>query len=232
MSNSILLNDFNPTQIRYMEPKTNNYGKTMNIISTQTGKSLVIETPLMYTFGIEDGDRNSIRDGQYKIKINFPKVSNSRIDMCKDKIIAFQEEVNDYVFTKNLLGLGLSREEVKNRYKPIFNNNNSDTITTKSAFIKASVPNYNGKFDTLQIYDKDSNIIFPNDKNELPQGLVTQNSRVACCLNFTQLWIKHNKLEWGCSLKLVQCIVIKPTLPVVVVPRQFQLSVEDMADIE
>jgi hypothetical protein len=62
------MREFDPKMIRYMEPKTTNYAKTINIISTQTKKSLIIETPLMCTYGIEDGERNNVHDGKFKIK--------------------------------------------------------------------------------------------------------------------------------------------------------------------
>jgi hypothetical protein len=235
MSNSLQsLIDFNPLLVKYISPKSTSYAKTWNVISThkspRQGVSMLFQTPVMGCFGIEDGERNGIHDNKFKIKFLFMSDSNSRVDMLREKIIAFQEKMIDDAFELKWFE-NISRQEIKNRFKPIYNINNSDADPKKNAFIKISVSNYNGNWDTLQIYDKDSNIIFPNDKEQLPADLVTANSNVSCSINITQIWIKHNKLEWGCSLKLIQCIVIPPILKVEVEPATiFQLSDEDMAD--
>jgi hypothetical protein len=159
-----------------MEPKTNNYAKTINIISKQTMKSLIIETPLMDNFGIEDGERNN---GKFKIKITSKKETNSRIGMFHDKMTALDNTLIDAAFTKNWLGVGVTRQEIENRFKPIFNKNNSDIIPANFAFIKATVPNFDGKWDSLQIYDKENRILFPNENGDSPPFLVPRNSRVA-----------------------------------------------------
>jgi hypothetical protein len=216
-----------------MEPKTTNYGKTMNIISTQTKVSLIIETPLMDNFGIEDGERNNVHDGKFKIKLTSKKETNSRIGMFLDKMTALDNTLIDAAFTNNWLGVGVTRQEIEKKFKPIFNKNNSDNNPANFAFVKATVPNFDGKWDNLHIYDKENRILFPNENGDSPPSIVPRNSRVACCLNITQIWIRHDKKEWGCSLKLVQCVVIRPTLPAAIFkPRQFQLSDEDMADTE
>jgi len=47
--------DWNTSSIRYMQPKINDRGgKSINIISTQSNRSLHISTPLMMTWGISD----------------------------------------------------------------------------------------------------------------------------------------------------------------------------------
>jgi hypothetical protein len=120
-----------------MEPKTNNYGKTINIISKQTMKSLIIETPLMDNFGIEDGERNNVHDGKFKIKLTSKKETNSRIGMFLDKMTALDNTLIDAAFTNNWLGVGVTRQEIENRFKPIFNKNNSDNNPANFAFVKA-----------------------------------------------------------------------------------------------
>ena len=53
----IVLNnsEWNTSAIRYMQPKINDRGgKSINIISTQSNRSLHISTPLMMTWGISD----------------------------------------------------------------------------------------------------------------------------------------------------------------------------------
>jgi hypothetical protein len=49
------VSEWNTDSIRYMQPKVNERGgKSINIISTQSNRSLHISTPLMMTWGIAD----------------------------------------------------------------------------------------------------------------------------------------------------------------------------------
>ena len=49
------VNDWEPAQLKYMLPKVNDKGgKSINIISKQTSRSLHISTPLLMTWGIAD----------------------------------------------------------------------------------------------------------------------------------------------------------------------------------
>ena len=57
MSKSIVMsmNDWDTGAVRYMQPKLNERGgKSINVISTQTNRSLHVSTPLLMTWGISD----------------------------------------------------------------------------------------------------------------------------------------------------------------------------------
>jgi len=67
--------DWNTSAIRYMQPKINDRGgKSINIISTQSNRSLHISTPLMMTWGISDfvDEKTGESDGKFSMSLVFP----------------------------------------------------------------------------------------------------------------------------------------------------------------
>ena len=69
-------NDWNTSSIKYMPPKVNSVGgKAINMISTQTNRSLHISTPMMMTWGINDFiGENGESDGKFTMSLNFPNI--------------------------------------------------------------------------------------------------------------------------------------------------------------
>lgn len=229
MSNVIDFSKFTDcSKVRYMDPKNDRYTITRNIISTQIKKGLSIKTPLIKTYGIEDGERNKIHDGKFKVKLIFSTNDNPKIETFKQNIIKLDEKFIQDAIVGNWLGNNLSAETVTNRYCSIF-----DINGTKSAFIKANVPNINGNWDSLIIKDTNDIVIFPNKEGILPRDIVHNKSRIICNLNITQIWIKLDQSKWGVSVKLVETIVVNPVLQTVETEcKPFGLSESDLADIE
>jgi hypothetical protein len=121
----------------------------------------------------------------------------------------------------------MSDNMIASRYSPIFD------CKSKSAFIKANVPNTNGSWDTLTIMDTNEIVIFPNLQELLPSDLIHSKSRIICKLNINQVWIKLDKSMWGVSVKLVQCVIFNPLLQEIDIKSEpFGISTEDLADID
>ena len=68
------VNDWVPSSVKYMQPKVNDRGgKSINMVSKQTNRSLHISTPLMMTWGIADFvDEKGESDGKFSMSLNFP----------------------------------------------------------------------------------------------------------------------------------------------------------------
>lgn len=204
--------------IRYMQPKVNDRGgKSIAIISTQSGRSLHISTPLMMTWGIADFvNENGESDGKFKMSLNFPNADykTEGTDQFLSKIKAFENQILDDAvkYSDAWFGEELSREVVKHNLFP-FLKYPKDKLTKKfdynrSPAISATVPNYGGKW-TTQIYDTASNLLFPSDEkpNLTPMDLVPKMSNVAVVLQCGGLWFGGK--GWGLTWKVNQ-IVVKP----------------------
>ena len=228
--------NWNTSSIKYMAPKVNDRGgKSINIISTQTNRTLHIQTPLLMTWGVTDfvDAQTGESDGKFSLSLNFPnseyatKKSSEFLQKLKD----YENQIlDDAVKNSNLWwGEEMSREVAKHTFFPFLKySKNKDTKKidlTKPPSIRAKVPNYNGKW-AVEIYDTKSNMIFPcENENHTPVDFIPKMSSVACVLQCGGIWIGGK--GWGLTWKLVQCVV-KPREVISVYGKcQIQLSSEE-----
>jgi hypothetical protein len=222
MSKSTVLSisEWNVNEIKYMPPKLNDKGgKSINVISKKTNRALSISTPLMMTWGISDYvDDKDGPNGKFSMAINFPSTeySTPQLDSFLDKVKEFENQLLDDAVKNSELWFGetMSREVVKHMFFPVLkypktmDKDKKKFDYTKSPSIRAKVPNYGGKWG-IEVYDTNSNILFPNDNSQLtPIDFIPKRSNVASVLSISQIWIGGK--GWGCTVKVVQCIV-KPT---------------------
>jgi hypothetical protein len=223
-----------------MQPKVNDRGaKSINIISTQTNRSLHISTPLLMTWGIADFvDEKGESDGKFSMSLNFPNddYSTPATKELLQKLKAFEEQIlNDAVKNSEAwFGEEMSKEVVKHTFFP-FLKYTKDKITKKTDFskppsIRAKVPNYNGKWN-VEIYDTKGALIFPCDNENLtPMDFVPKQSNVACVLQCGGLWFGGK--GFGVTWKLNQCVV-KPRENLSVYGKCYiELSNDDIEKIE
>lgn len=232
--------DWDTSAVRYMQPKVNERGgKSIQIISTQSGRSLHVSTPLLMTWGIADFvDDKGESDGKFSMTLNFPNNDYKKpgTDLFLEKLKNFEDQIlEDAVkYSEAWFGDSLSRDVVKHNFFP-FLKYQKDKLTKKFDYakppsIKARVPNYNNKW-SVQIYDTAQTLIFPDSGNDnlTPMDFVPKLSNVACVLQCGGLWFGGK--GWGCTWKVAQ-IVVKPREVVSVYDKcHITLSTEEMKDI-
>jgi hypothetical protein len=229
-----------PSKVKYMPPKVNERGgKTINMISTQSNRSLHITTPMMMTWGVADfiGD-NGESDGKYSISLNFPndEYRKPATDAFLQKLKDFENQILDDAVKNSDLWWGeeMSREVCKHTFFPFLKySKNKDTKKidlSKPPSIRAKVPYYDGKW-RVEIYDTKDKQIFPSENDMLtPVDFIPKLSQVACVLQCGGIWIGGK--GWGLTWKLIQCVV-KPREVVSVYGRcHIQLSSEDRVAID
>ncbi len=243
MSKPVVLtvDEWNPSAVKYMAPKVNERGgKSINLVSKQTNRSLCFSTPLLMTWGVSDfvDEKTGESDGKYTLSLNFPneEYANASTNKFLEKLKAFENQIIDdaVVNSEAWWGQEMSREIVKFNFfsflKYSKNKDTKKTDFTKPPSIRAKVPFYNNKW-MVEIYDTKSNLIFPCE-NELitPMDLIPKLSSVACVLQCGGLWIGGK--GWGLTWKLIQCVV-KPKEVVSVYGKcHIQLSPEDKETME
>ena len=233
--------DWNTSSVKYMPPKVNERGgKSINMISTQSNRSLHITTPMMMTWGITDFiGENGESDGKFSMSLNFPNEDYRKpgTDDFLVKMKAFENQILDDAVKNSELWWGeeMSREVCKHTFFPFLKySKNKDTKrvdTSKPPSIRAKVPNYGGKWG-CEIYDTRDNLIFPSEKEQhlTPVDFVPKLSQVACVLQCGGIWIGGK--GWGLTWKLIQCVV-KPREVVSVYGRcHIKLSDDDRGTIE
>jgi len=231
---------WNPSAIKYMAPKVNDRGgKSINIISSQTSRSLHISTPLMMTWGIADFiDEKGESDGKYSMSLNFPndEYANPQTREFLQKLKDLENQILDDAVKNSDLWWGeeMSREVCKHTFFPFLKySKNKDTKKTdysKPPSIRAKVPYYDGKWN-VEIYDTKFDLLFPcENPNLTPVDFVPKQSQVACVLQCGGLWIGGK--GWGLTWKLIQGVV-KPREVVSVFGKcHIKLSPEEQTIIE
>ena len=234
------VSDWTTSAIKYMPPKVNEKGgKSINVISKQTSRSLHISTPLMMTWGISDFiDEKGESDGKFSISLNFPndEYNTATTTAFLDKLKAFENQILDDAVANSELWWGeqMSRELCKHTFFPFLKySKNKDTKKfdfTKPPSIRAKVPCYNDKW-AVELYDTNSNLIFPSeDPTQTPPDFVPKLSNIACVLQCGGIWIGGK--GWGLTWKMIQGVV-KPRITDSVYGKcHINLSSEDKEVLE
>lgn len=233
--------DWVPAQVRYMQPKVNDRGgKSINLISTQSNRSLHITTPLMMTWGISDyiDEKTGESDGKYTLSLNFPNddYSTASTTQFLKKMKDFENQIIDDAVKNSEAWFGeeLSREVTKHNFFPFLkytkDKNTKKFDFTKPPSIRAKVPNYNNRW-AVEVYDTTGKLIFPNDnENMTPMDFIPKKSNVACIIQCGGLWFGGK--GWGLTWKLIQCVVKPQEVQSVYGRCHIQLSNDDLKDIE
>lgn len=220
-SRVLSVSDWNPSAVRYMQPRVNDRGgKGITIISNQTGRSLHLSTPLLMTWGVSDytDEKTGESDGKFTMSLNFPNAdySNKQSEDFLEKLLEFEERIIDDAVkhTDAWFGKERSREVIKDSFYP-FVKYPRDKLTkkldkSKSPNIRVKVPNYGGEWKNIEIYDTKQQLLFPCDNDNItPIELIPKKSQVACVIQCGGVWTAGGN-SWGVIWKLNQCVVKPP----------------------
>ena len=237
------VNAWVPESIRFTPPKVNDkQGKSINIISNQTGRGLHISSPLMTTWGISDfvDQTTGVSDGKFSISLSFPneEYATKNSTMFLDKVKAFETAIlNEAVKNSELWwGEKLTHDILKYSFFPILKfpkiKGTKKPDMTKSPTLSAKVPFYekDNRWN-VELYDTNGSLIFPCENEEMtPAHFVPKLSNVACVLQCGGIWIGGK--GWGVTWKLVQAVV-KPKEVVTVFGKcHIKLSEDEKNTIE
>lgn len=216
MSKPIVLSstEWNTSSLKYMPPKVNDRGgMSINIISTQTNRSLHISTPMMMTWGISDYVENGEGDGKFSMSLNFPNDDYKKpsTDAFLQRMQDYENQILDDAVKNSELWWGeeMSREVCKHSFFPFLKYQNikgtKKRDPSRPPSIKAKVPCYDGKWG-IELYDTKDNMIYPCDNERVtPCDYVPKLSNVACVLQCGGIW-KGGK-GWGVTWRVIQCVV-------------------------
>lgn len=237
---TLSVNDWNPTEVRYMQPKVNDKGgKSISVISKQTNRGLHIQTPLMTTWGISDYvNEKGESDGKFTMSLSFPngEYATDDTNAFLEKMKGFEKQLMEDAAANSELWWGESLEigVIKHTFFP-FLKYPKDKVTgkpdiTKSPTMRLKVPNYSGKW-AVEIYNTEGDKIFPCDDQDMtPSDFVPSRSSVKNLIQCTGIWIGGK--GWGLTWKLTQCMVKPPSNVSVFGKCQLTLSENEKTQIQ
>ena len=242
--------DWNTKAHKYMAPKTNSMaGKSVALISTQSSKSLHLNTPLMMTWGIADfANDDGTSDGKFKLSLNFPNAeyTNKDSDLFLKKLTEFQDQVIDDAVLHSEIWFGKkkSKELVEDsffpflKYPKVKDANGKSTGATdfsRPPSLSAKVPCYKQDDGSLKwecdLFDINYNQIFPSEDEDVsPVDLVPKLSKIASTIQCTGIWIGGK--GWGLTWKFISGVV-KPKISETVRGKcHIRLNLEDLDEDE
>jgi hypothetical protein len=233
-----------------MVPKVNDKGgKSVTLISTQTSRSLHVNTPLLMTWGISDfANDDGTSDGKFKISLNFPnpEYKTRDTDAFLQKMLDFQAQVVDDAVANSELWFGKkkSKELVEDSFFPFIkypkmkdaaNKSTGVPDTSRPPSISAKVPRYEDADGTVRwecdLYDTNYNIIFPVPGSSItPVDLVPKLSKISCTLQCTGIWVGGK--GWGLTWKFIGGLVKPKTSEPIRGVCHIKLSDTDREELE
>jgi hypothetical protein len=222
MSNLIVnASDFSPAaHMIYGKPNINKKGgKSINILNSTTKKWLTIETPGMMTYGVNQRVND---DGSttYDMSLQFPRdeFSNKETQGLKTMMMEMEEKIIQDAFANSRDWFGKkysSIDVLRELWSPMLkyppNKEDGSRDTTRPPTLKVKLPIYkrDGKDDIkFDLFDTQSQSIFPNEEGKTPDELVQKGANVKCLITSGGIWFANGK--FGVTWKLNQAVVKPP----------------------
>ena len=205
------------TDMGYTKARVNsNGGKSVGIIHNDTKKQLHVSVPLMLTWGVNVREDETTGRVSYDLSLQFPRPDDQT---AKDKEVlsAFQEMEDQIMkaavanskewFNKAKLTEG-QVDVLFNRmlYYPKHREgpNVGEVDESKGPTLRVKLDCWDGKFKS-EIYDMDSQPLYPNDSEVTPVELITKGCNIASILKSGGIYFIAGK--FGTTWRLHQAVV-------------------------
>ena len=217
---------FNPSKVTYKAPLVNKRGGK-SVQCQLNGSPIVLQFPLMLTWGIDERVDEQSGRVSYDCALQFDNGKSSSIDKFEAALKKFQDKVLDDAVLKSKEWFGkskLSREVAEAMMYPILKHpkkkdGSGEPDLERSPTLKLKVPFWDGKYN-IELYDMEGKGAYlPEDTAkrmgiEAPQGsrspadLVPKASHVRGLLACNGVWMAGGR--FGVTWKLVQACVRPP----------------------
>ena len=209
--------DLDPTEVTYKEPRLNKRGgKNIGVI--KGGNPLVIQFPLMFTWGVNERVAEDSGRVSYDLNISFTsKDPEDAVGYFYTKLRELQDKVLDDAVSNSKLWFGkakMSREVAEAMFYPILkfpkDKNTGEPDETRAATTKLKLPYWDEKFN-VELYDMNRKPLFvPNEVEDkgLPMELIPSRSYVKGLMQCSGVWFAGGR--FGVTWNLVQAQVRKP----------------------
>jgi hypothetical protein len=208
---------WNPSEITYGAVKVNSRGgKSVKILDSKKS-TLILNTPLIMTWGINEMKDDNTGRVSYNLAIQYPSgnygTDNSRLFF--EKMKEFEDRIlNDAVKnSKEWFGKVYTREVLEALYSPVLKypkvKGTEDLDYSKAPTTRVKIPYWDEKFN-VELYDVDRVPLYrPGDALDKPfETFIPKTSQVALVIQCNGFWFIGGK--FGISFQMVQAVIRKP----------------------
>jgi hypothetical protein len=206
----------------YSAPKANpSGGKVVNLYNKNFKESLTISTPLMITWGAQEGmDQAKNPTGKYSMSLQFPnkEYSNPDAEAFLESIRALEAKIkaDALTYSKDWFGKTITSPDVMDEKfnvmlrHPKKEKGSAEPDLSKPPTLTVKVPCWKGVWQS-EIYDEEGNPLFLKGKSPAhlsPLDFIKPKTHVICLIQCGGLWFVNGKVSITWNLK--QAIVQKP----------------------
>jgi hypothetical protein len=208
----------------YSELKINpGGGKVVNLYNKNFKESLTISTPLMITWGAQEGQDQAtkVANGKFTMSLQFPtsEYSNADTDAFLRSIKALENKVKADALTNSSKWFGktiTSSDVMDEKFNvmlrhPKKEKGGIEMDYSKPPTLTVKIPCWKGGVWQSEIYDEEGNPLFLKGKSPAhvsPLDFLKPKTHVICLIQCGGLWFVNGKLSITWNLK--QAIVQKP----------------------
>jgi len=206
----------------YSAPKANpSGGKVVNLYNKHFRESLTISTPLMLTWGAQEGmDQAKNPTGKFTMSLQFPSkdYSNEDAEAFLKSIRALEAKVKADAITyskewfgKEIKSMDVMEEKFNVMLRhPKVEKGSAEMDMDKPPTLTVKIPCWKGVWQS-EIYDEESQPLFIKGKSPshvTPLDFLKPKTHVMCLLQCGGLWFVNGKVSITWNLK--QAVVQKP----------------------
>ena len=205
----------------YTKPKVNpSGGKSIGILNAKSKKSLMLQTPLMLTWGINEYVDEASGKRTYDMSLQFPnddfKNENSeKTDKFLEVMKAMEKKLKTDAMANSKDWLNkpkMSSDVCDALWTPMLkypkypegHASSGEFDYTRQPSLRIKVPMWEGEWK-IELYDMKGNPLFPNENGVLPTELVPKSINVKTIIQCGGLWFANGK--FGVTWKLFQAQV-------------------------
>ena len=215
--------EFTPSDITYKPPTVNKRGGK-NVQVQLNSQPLVLQIPLMLTWGLNERVDEDSGRVSYDIALQFDPDASKSISAFLDAMKELEEKIRTDAVKNSKQWFGkskMTRVVINVLMYPILkypkDKDTGEPDLSRNPTLKLKVPYWEEKFN-VELYDMDRNVLYtPPRKGAMknsdevvltPMDHLPKGAHIKGLIQCTGLWFAGGK--WGVTWKLVQAMVNKP----------------------
>ena len=206
----------------YSAPKPHaSGGKVVNLINKHAKESLKLSTPLMLTWGAQEGqDDKKQPNGKWTMALQFPSAeyTNSDAEAFLSSMRALETQIKTDALKNSLVWFGKeikSMEVIDEKFNVMLRHpkkvkGGTEVDLTKPPTVTVKIPQWSGVWKP-EIYDEDGNPLYVNGKvnsHLTPLEFLKPKTHVICLIQCGGLWFINGKVS--ITWNLIQAMVQTP----------------------
>jgi hypothetical protein len=211
----------NTNVFSYSAPKAHaSGGKVVNLYNKNTRESLTISTPLLLTWGAQEGkDQQGNTTGKWTMSLQFPNSEYPNADgeafLASMRALEAKVKADAMTYSKEWFGKTITSPDVMDekfnvllRHPKIKGTQEADV--SKAPTLTVKIPCWSGSWKS-EIYDEEGEPLYVNGKTNShlsPLEFIKPKTHVICLIQCGGLWFVNGKVSITWNLK--QAIVQKP----------------------